>query len=153
MSEPSNREVVERFASALSRNDPGPMRDLVAEDIVEDYPQSGERIAGRDNWIALMTAWPEHDAVHARVERVVGNEDKWVAGPSWSLMRITGTGDDYWAHGQVTYSNGETWHVVQLFTLRNGRIARIRSYFGAPFPPAEWRRPYVEVVDARPTEA
>ncbi len=37
--------------------------------------------------------------------------------------------------------------MVQLLHLRDGKIARIRSYFAAPFEAAEWRRPYVERMD------
>ncbi len=147
MGQPSNRETVERYAQALSAFDGEAMVGLMAEDVVEEYPQSGERIAGRERWIALFRVWPEHDRYQAHVDQIVGSEDEWVAGPSWGLMRITGTGDDYWAHGEVTYSNGETWHVVQLLTLREGRIAHIRSYFGPPFAAPEWRRPYVETTE------
>ncbi len=148
MAEPSGREIVERYVKAMSEQDTEPIPFLLADDIVEEYPQSGERIAGRDNWLALMTAWPDVDLVHARYGQVVGSEDQWVAGPNWGLMRIMGTGDSFWAHGQVTYSNGETWHVVQLYTLRDGRIGHIRSYFAAPFEAPEWRRPYVEQMPA-----
>ncbi len=144
MGEPSNRETVERYARSLTALDLETLTSLLADDMVEDYPQSGERIAGRDHWVTMQQAWPE--VVKPRVEQVVGSDDEWVAGPSWGLMRITGTGDDFWMHGRITYANGETWHVVQLLTLRDGRISRIRSYFAAPFPPAEWRRPYVEPI-------
>ncbi len=146
MAEPSGREIVERYTQAMIGNDLEALQFLIADDVVEDYPQSGERIVGVENWLALMRAWPEVDPVKARYGEVVGSEDQWVAGPNWGLMRITGTGDDFWAHGQVTYSNGETWHSVQLLHLRDGRIARIRSYFAAPFEAPEWRRPYVEQV-------
>jgi ketosteroid isomerase-like protein len=138
----SNHEVVERYTDALSRLDLDLLSVLLAGDVVEDYPQSGERIVGRERWIAMQRAWPE--VVEPRIERVVGSEDQWVPGPTWALMRVTGTGDDYWIHGRITYANGETWHVAQLITLRDGRIVHIRSYFAAPFPAAEWRRPYVE---------
>lgn len=144
MAESSGREVVERYAAAMVAQDPTALADLVADDLVEEYPQSGERFVGRDNWLALMAAWPATEEAQPRMERIVGSEDQWVAGPTWGVMKIQGTGDDFWAHGQNTYANGETWHVVQLISLRHGKIARIRSYFAAPFPAPEWRRPYAE---------
>jgi ketosteroid isomerase-like protein len=146
MTQLSNREVVERYTDAMGRLDLELLTEVLADDIVEEYPQSGERIVGLTRWIAMQRAWPE--VVEPRFERVVGSEDQWVAGPSWGLMRVTGTGDDYWMHGRIRYANGETWHVAQLITLRDGRIAHIRSYFAAPFPAAEWRRPYVEQMPA-----
>jgi len=145
MPELSGHEVVERYGQALAALDIDTLSALLADEVVEEYPQSGERIRGRDSWIAMQRAWPE--VVQPRIERVVGSEDQWVAGPNWTVLRIAGTGDDFWMHGRITYANGETWHVVQLLHLRDGKIARIRSYFAAPFEAAEWRRPYVERMD------
>ncbi len=148
MAEPSGREMVERYAKAMSENNLEAMTVLLADDLVEEYPQSGERIAGLDNWMALMRRWPEVDAVNARLERIAGSDDEWVTGPGWSLVRIAGTGDQFWVSGQVTYANGETWHAVQLLELHDGKVRRIRSYFAAPFEAPEWRRPYVEQMPA-----
>jgi ketosteroid isomerase-like protein len=147
VAEPSGREIVERYAKAMSDADLESLNFLLADNLVEEYPQSGERIVGLEPWIALMRHWPEVDPVTTHIERVVGSDDEWVAGPSWGLMKISGTGDEFWGHGTVRYSNGETWHIVQLLTLRNGRIAHIRSYFAAPFPAPDWRRSYVERMD------
>jgi limonene-1,2-epoxide hydrolase len=144
MAEPSGREIVERYAKAMGENDLEAMPFLLADDMEELYPQSGERITGLDNWMALMRRWPEVDAVNARLEQIVGSDDEWVAGPGWSLLRIAGTGDQFWVSGQVTYANGDTWHAVMLLELHDGKIRRIRSYFAAPFEAPEWRRPYVE---------
>ena len=43
-----------------------------------------------------------------------------------------------------TYPNGETWHIVQLLEMRNGKISHITSYFGKPFEPPPWRAKWVE---------
>lgn len=147
MTEPSGREIVERYARAVMEKDFEALDVLLTDDIVEEFPQSRERIVGLDTWMALQRAWPEQDQIGVELQHVAGSDDEWVAGPNWSLMRVTGTGDDFWTSGEVTYPNGETWQVVSLVHLRDGRIAHIRSYFAAPFEPAEWRRPYVERMD------
>ena len=57
-----------------------------------------------------------------------------------------GAGDQFTATGQVKYPNGETWHLVSLIELRDGKIAKITDYFGAPFEAPAWRAPYVKVA-------
>jgi ketosteroid isomerase-like protein len=46
MSEQENRDTLERYLQALVRRDLDSMADLVHDDYVEEYPQSGERIHG-----------------------------------------------------------------------------------------------------------
>jgi ketosteroid isomerase-like protein len=144
VSEPSPRETVERFARALATKDLELARSALAEDVVEEYPQSGERFRGLDNWIEVQLHYPEYERLSTNMESVEGAEDRWVAGPNWSLMRIEGTSDRFWGAGQVHYPNGSTWHIVSLFQLRDGKIAHITTYFAEPFPAAEWRRPWWE---------
>jgi len=65
-------------------------------------------------------------------------------GPSPKPPAITGAGDRFTAAGQITYPNGETWQVVSLIELRDGKINKITTYFAAPFEAPAWRAPYVE---------
>ena len=46
MSEQENRNTLERFFQAFARHDLDIIDDLVHDDYVEEYPQSGERIRG-----------------------------------------------------------------------------------------------------------
>jgi hypothetical protein len=142
MADPSPREVVERYAQALTTKDMELARSVLADDIVEEYPQSGERFHGLENWIQLQLAYPEFDRLATRMDRVEGADDRWVAGPNWSVLRIEGTGDRFWGAGRVRYPDGSEWHMVVLLELRGARIARMTTYFAEPFPAAEWRRPF-----------
>ena len=47
MSEQENRNTLERFFQAFARHDLDIIDDLVHDDYVEEYPQSGERIRGK----------------------------------------------------------------------------------------------------------
>ena len=143
MAEPSPREVVDRYSRALAAWDLDAAETVMAEDIVEDYPQSGERIVGLDNWRRIIRYWPEQEKMSTDIDRVVGSEDRWVMGPTWALTRVIGTGDQFWATGHVTYPDGSRWHLVQLIEVRGGKVARLTSYFAAPFEAAEWRRKWV----------
>ena len=144
MAELSPRDVVELYARALKTRDLSLAPAVFAEELVEDYPQSGERIVGLANWLAILRYWPEQEKMESGIDRVVGSEDRWVLGPTWAVTHIIGTGDDFWATGHVTYPDGSRWHLVQLLHVKGGRIDRMTSYFAEPFPPAEWRKPYVQ---------
>ena len=139
----SNREVVERYAKALKERDYEAAQFLLADDMVEDYPQSGERILGLDKWLSLLQNWPEQERLSSDLDVVIGNEDQWVVSPALILTRIIGTGDHFWAAGHVSYPDGSRWHLIQLLEVHNGKVTKMRSYFAKPFPAPEWRKPYV----------
>ena len=49
-----NRTVVEQFVQAMIKNDVEAQDRLLSDDFVEDYPQSGEHIRGKDNRRAII---------------------------------------------------------------------------------------------------
>ncbi|HEX2681563.1 MAG TPA: nuclear transport factor 2 family protein, partial [Candidatus Dormibacteraeota bacterium] len=121
------------------------MDEIAASDMVTEYPQSGERIRGRENHLAVLKNYP--GLPDATIERVRGAEDKWVLTPSWTPLRITGSGDHYTVEGRLAYPNGEVWNYVDLFELRNDKVVKVTEYFVAPFPAAEWRAKWVEKIE------
>jgi hypothetical protein len=142
--------VVERFVQALSDPVNASGDEYVADDLIEDYPQSGERIRGKANRRAVFDNYPgraDHEFGPNQVRRVVG-DDQWVMTPAMTLARINGSGERYTASGLITYPNGEAWHIVQLIELRGGKIARLITYFAAPFEAPAWRAKYVERIPA-----
>src|SRR5947209_2402622 len=132
MAEPSGREVMERFARAIEDKDFATMVGLMTDDYVEEMPQSGERVRGKDNWLAMMRAYPGGvGTVESR--RIVGAEDKWVLGPSFNVMRIEGSGDVYTYVGSGLYPNGETWQMISIVQLRGGKVSKATTWYAAPF--------------------
>jgi ketosteroid isomerase-like protein len=129
-----NRKTVEQFLQAMATNDWEAQDRLLADDFVEEYPQSGERIRGKANRRAIIENYPRGEP-----------RDVNASGPAPKLPVIAGNGDHFTATGQVKYPNGETWHVVSLVEIRDGKIARMTDYFAAPFEAPAWRAPYVEV--------
>src|SRR5207249_10786068 len=128
-----NRATVEQFIQAMMTNDVEAQDRLLADDFVEEYPQSGERIRGKDNRRAIIENYP-------------GGTPKETSstGPAAKAPAITGAGDQFTVVGQITYPNGETWQLVSWVELRDGKINRITDYFAAPFEAPAWRAPYVE---------
>ncbi len=88
----SNREILEVFFQALNRRDWDRVEGLVDDDYVWEMPQSGERVRGIANNRELNENYPGLPDVQTR--RITGSEDKWVTTPSWTVLKITGTGDD-----------------------------------------------------------
>jgi ketosteroid isomerase-like protein len=146
MSDEGHRAEVERFFESFNRRDLDGIRGLVHEDFAEEWPQSGERIRGLVNQQAVMANYPGLPDIE--VKKVHGSEDRWLLTPSFTLMRVTGTGDQYTAEQLVHYPNGDRWHAVSIVEFRDGKIAKLTTYFASPFAPAEWRTQWVERMDA-----
>ena len=70
-------------------------------------------------------------------------------GPSWTVVHLAGSDDEFTIAGTIRYPNGESWHGVAVLTLNGGKIWRETNYFAAPFDVPDWRRPFVEVEDAQ----
>jgi hypothetical protein len=143
---PDNRHLIDRFYSALNARRFDEMHEFVDSNVVQDWPQSGERIKGLKNFRAVMENYPDLPSVETR--RVVGAEDKWVLTPTFTPLRITGTGDVYTIETRINYPNGEVWSGVSIVQFHNGKVSKMTEYFAAPFPAAEWRSQWVEKIDS-----
>jgi len=141
----TNRQIVERFVEALIAHDLDLQAELCAEDMVIEYPQSGERIRGWANIRAVAENYPGGLPKDV-AGKVHGSEDKWIVGPSFNVLRIEGTGDRYTLLGSATYPDGKTWQFMSLVELRSGKIAKTTDVYGAPFDPPAWRAKWVELV-------
>jgi hypothetical protein len=117
----------------MATNDVEAQERVLSDDIVEIYPQSGERIVGKDNRRAIIENYPGGTPRETSESRLGAKPPE-----------ITGAGDRFTAAGQITYPNGETWYVIGLFDVRDGKISKITSYFAQPFEAPAWRAPYVE---------
>jgi ketosteroid isomerase-like protein len=120
----ANRAVVERFFAASERGDRGEMTALMADDMVMEWPQSGERFRGRDNVLAAMGA-VEVKPEFAGTPRLVGS------GPVWVLMVPLRYGEEVLQYAAVV-------------ELMDGRIQRATGFWGAPFPAQAARAPFVD---------
>lgn len=145
MAQPGGRAVVEQFVHALQDRDFEGQAELLADDFINEMPQSGERIRGRANHIAVGRNYPGGVATLEHTgDRIVGAEDKWVLTPTFTLLRIEGSGDVYTYVGKALYSNGETWQIIAIVELRDGKIAKATTWYAAPFDAPDWRAPFVE---------
>ena len=140
----AGRELVERFYRAVSTRDWDLLGSVLHPDYCEVYPQSGERIRGTANLRAILEHYPGGFTGDIGTRRLIGSEDRWVLTPSFTPLRVSGTGDVYMFEGTAPYPDGTTWHVVSLLELKDGRIWRLTSYYAAPFEAPAWRAQWVE---------
>src|SRR5438093_8858932 len=77
MTPKTNREVVEQYVKAVVARDLDLQAEVCNRDMVVDYPQSGERIRGWDNFRAAHESYPG-GLTQGAAAKVVGSEDKWV---------------------------------------------------------------------------
>ncbi len=126
MAEADNRAAIERYWSALERSDFDTALKEIHEDFVETWPQSGETVRGKDNFLQFLRHFTGFPAI--KVRRHIGCGDVW----------ITEAAFDYAKDGT------QPWEICQVLELRDGKIAGVRAIFGAPFEAAEWRAQWVE---------
>jgi hypothetical protein len=104
--------------------------DLYAEDAVLEFPQGGERIRGRENIIALRSAFP--------------------VTVTFENCRTRGSGD-LWVNEYTVHYNGDQPHlVVGLMEFRDGKVARERIYVTETWEPPAWRARWVEPMGEEP---
>ena len=147
-SDEGNRLKIERFFECLNGRDFDGLREVVHENFVQEWPQFGERIRGLANVRAILEHYPGLPDID--VKKVHGSEDRWLLTPSNTLLRVTGTGDQYTTEQLQHYPNGEQWHAVGIFEFRDGKVAKLTNYFAAPFPAPEWRSQWVETMEKTP---
>ena len=112
--------------AASDANDFDTEHRIYGADAVLEYPQSGERIRGRDHIQASRTAQP--NAKRFTVRRIVGGGDLWIS----ELV--------------LTY-DGVPNYVVSIMEFGDGQIVRETQYFGEGFEPGPSRAQWVERMD------
>jgi hypothetical protein len=148
VTEASVRDLLGRYVQLLNARDFDGLRQILDPDYVEEYPQSGERIRGPDALVAVLAAYPGGlGSVDADRSRVVGSDEHWLMTPTFTTLRVTGSGDIHTILVKARGSDDTEWHVIGLVRLRNGRIWRATYFFAPEFEAPEWRVPHVERFD------
>lgn len=147
MSPMSHYQMVESVSQLLRDHDIEGLIQLVHDDFVFETPQSRERIVGIANNRAVIENYPGE--IQSSNRKVHGSADAWVHTPSFTLLRINGSGDEYTTEEWAEYPNGESGYGIALYQFRGDRIAKVTYYFAPPFAAPEWRAPWVEMMPAR----
>lgn len=124
MSEQQNREALERRFEAFERHDIDAFIELLADDYVEEYPQSGERIRGKDNRRKIPENYP--DGLPSLIDH------------SYKI-----SGDLAVIETTLEY-DGNRMYACEIVDFEDGMMKRARAYFGELFEAPEWRARWVE---------
>jgi hypothetical protein len=120
------RAALDRHWAASDANDFDGEHAIYRDDAVLDYPQSGERIRGRENIQASRAAQP--------------NQKR------FTVRRIVGTGGLWVTEFVLTY-DGRPSYTVSIMEFVDGQVVRETQYFADPFEPGPSRAEYVERGD------
>jgi hypothetical protein len=100
--------------------------DIYMENVICDYPQSGERIHGRSNLQNLRGNHPEKPA-------------------GFTVLRLYGSGNLWATEYIITYTTGLVY-TVSIMEFCNGKVAHETQYFAEPFEAPAWRAQWVELT-------
>lgn len=132
----NNDQMAERIRAAYESGDlekfAEAQREMAAEDMVQEWPQSGERIRGRDNIAAVNKNYPASTGTAPKAE----------------LRRIMKPGEAWVIEATIDYGDGTPVSAVSIIeTGADGKVIRQTDYFANPFEAPEWRSQWVERME------
>ncbi len=121
------KQLVELFWQTMESNDFYAVAQLLHDDFVLEWVQSGERIRGRENFAKLNTAYPTQGTWHFTINHIIADGDQVVT--------------------DVSVTDG-TLHdrVITFSTIRDGKIWKQVEFWPEPFAAPEWRAQWVEQI-------
>ncbi|MFC0517567.1 hypothetical protein ACFFGT_25365 [Mucilaginibacter angelicae] len=120
-------EALNAHWQASAAGDINTEHDIYDDDVICDYPQSGERIFGRSNLQALRGHHPGKPSGF-RVRRILGKADIWIT--------------EY----TINYQ-GQTAFTVSIMEFRDRKVIHETQYFADPFEAPAWRSQWVEPIE------
>lgn len=121
-------EVVKKYWSLMQSNDFQSVGQVLSDDFVLEWPQSGERIRGRENFAAMNAEYPAHGRWRFTINRLIG--------------------DDVQAVTDVSLTDGvQVARAISFFSIADGKVQKMIEFWPDPFPAEENRTHLVEVTD------
>jgi hypothetical protein len=119
-----NRIALERHWAASAAEDFETEHEIYDDNVLVEYPQSGEKVLGRRNIQALRSNHPGKPS-------------------GFSIRRIVGV-DDLWVTEYVIKYGAEVWRTISIMEFANGKVVHEVQYFAQPFDAPAWRSQWVE---------
>lgn len=102
--------------------------EIYDEHAICDYPQSGERIHGRQNLQNLRSHHPGKPS-------------------GFKIRRLQGSGNLWVTEYTITYQ-GSPFYTISIMEFENNKVMRETQYFATPFEAPGWRAQWVEEMGA-----
>ena len=123
----NNKQLVESFWGTMATNDFFAASQILHDNYVLEWPQSGERIRGRDSFAAMNTHYPAEGKWTFKVNQIMAEGNMVVTDVSIS----DGTRQDR----AITFS-----------TIHDGKIWKQVEFWPEPFEAPAWRSLWVEKI-------
>ena len=120
----TNGELVRRLWAHFDAGDFDAATPILWEDFVAEWPQSRERMRGRENFLAVNRNYPGKSRC--------------------TVLRIVEAGDLVVSEVKVVTDGKAPIFAISFFEVREGRLARAVEYWGDSYEPPAWRSPWVE---------
>jgi hypothetical protein len=98
--------------------------EIYDDDVICDYPQSGERIHGKKNLQNLRSHHPANPT-------------------GFNIRRVLGSGKLWVTEYTITYQ-GRPFYTISIMEFENDKVVHETQYFAEPFEAPEWRAQWVE---------
>ncbi|SFP00863.1 hypothetical protein SAMN05428949_7155 [Chitinophaga sp. YR627] len=121
------RKTLHAHWLASAAGDIAAEHDIYDDNVICDYPQSGERIKGRSNLQALRGHHPGKPSGFV-VRRIVGRGNLWIT--------------EY----TITYQ-GHPAYTVSMMEFQNNKVVHETQYFAEPFEAPAWRSQWVQMMN------
>jgi len=121
----NNKQILKNFWATMETNDFYAASQLLHDEYVLEWPQSGERIVGRDNFAAVNTNYPAEGKWHFTINQILREGDLVVTDVSVADGKITGRA--------ITFS-----------TIRDEKIWKQIEFWPDPFEAPAWRAQWIQ---------
>jgi len=126
MEEQQIRTLLSAHWDASAVGDTNAEHDIYDDDAICDYPQSGERIIGRNNLQALRSHHPGKPSGF-NVRRILGHSDLWIT--------------EY----TIAYQERSSF-TVSIMEFRNDKVIHETQYFADAFEAPAWRGQWTQRI-------
>lgn len=124
MESQANQTALEEHWAASAAGDLEAEHRIYDDNVLCEYPQSGEEIRGRHNLQELRGHHPGKPS-------------------GFTIRRIVGAGD-LWVTEYVIDYEGKPFQTVSIMEFRDGRVVHETQYFTERFKAPAWRSQWVE---------
>jgi hypothetical protein len=121
------KEVVLSFWNAMKSNDFAKASEWLSPDFEGFWPQSGELILGRDNFVAINASYPANGLWSFDIHSVVWEGETVVT--------------------DVSVTDGvQKARAITFHTVENRLISKQKEFWPDDMPPQEWRAKWVKIA-------
>lgn len=123
----NNKQILENFWTTMATNDFYAAAQLLHDEYTLEWPQSGERIRGRENFALINTQFPAEGRWRFKINAIVADNDVVVT--------------------DVSVTDGKRQdRAITFSTIRDGKIWKQVEFWSEPFEAPAWRTPWVERI-------